>query len=392
MRVQLTMQHKRPRLRPWILTALVLGSAAPATADDVTGTWTGDVSVRGNYYLEDSTRVVAPEAQVRLAAPQGTEITGQYLVDVITSASQAAGALQDERFTEVRHDVTVGLAHELDLGPRQLELSGSFRVSKEPDWLATGVVLGTRLFLADRATELRTAVRYLHDAIEQQFRGGVGVIPMGPGGTSNMAFNETANAIALNVGWQQVVTPTLIADVSYDFANQAGYLANPYRSVLFLGVPSPESHPTKRRRHTVAGRLAWYIPKSRTSLQALFRAYFDSWDIVAANPEVRIYQEAGQSWQFRARYRFYQQTAAFFYEADPNDYTSQDTFFTADPKMSPFVSHELGGQVLIFGEFLRGRRLDWLADGTLELTFDYRWSDNAFGDAIIAMLGFTVPF
>lgn len=386
------MQRKSSCPHPWMLTALIVGSVTPAMADDVTGTWTGELSVRGNYYLEDSTRVIAPEAQVRLSAPHGTEVSGQYLVDVITSASQAAGALEDERFNEVRHDVTVGVSHELDMGQRQLEISGSMRVSKEPDWLATGGVLGTRLFLADRATELRTAVRYLHDEIEQQFRGGVGVIPMGTGTTSNSAFNETADAVALNVGWQQVVTPTLVTDISYDFVHQAGYLANPYRRVLYLGVPSPESHPSERRRHTVATRLAWYIPKSRTSLQALYRAYFDSWDIAAVNPEVRIYQEAGRSWQFRARYRFYRQTAAFFYEADPNDYTSDDMFFTADPKMSPFTSHEVGGQVLILGEFLRGRRLDSLADGSLELTVDYRWSDNAFGDAIMAMLGFTVPF
>jgi hypothetical protein len=34
---------------------------APLAADEASGTWTGEVTVQGNYYWETSTRVVAPE-------------------------------------------------------------------------------------------------------------------------------------------------------------------------------------------------------------------------------------------------------------------------------------------------------------------------------------------
>ena len=74
-------------------------------ADAVTGTWTGAAQVRGNYYWDRSTRVLAPEIIAQLDAPQGTRMRVDYLIDSITSASIAAGALEDTRFQEVRHDV-----------------------------------------------------------------------------------------------------------------------------------------------------------------------------------------------------------------------------------------------------------------------------------------------
>ncbi|MDH3728991.1 MAG: hypothetical protein OER77_15780, partial [Myxococcales bacterium] len=78
----------------------------------MTGTWTGDVQLRGNYYWDRSTRVVAPEIIAQLEAPQGSRLRVDYLVDSITSASIAAGALEDTRFNEIRHDVAVKGGHE----------------------------------------------------------------------------------------------------------------------------------------------------------------------------------------------------------------------------------------------------------------------------------------
>src|SRR5262245_18136952 len=69
--------------------ALVLFAAPRVQADDATGTWTGSLEGRGNYYWERSTRVVVPAAKIKLAAPNGLRVGADYLVDVITSASIA---------------------------------------------------------------------------------------------------------------------------------------------------------------------------------------------------------------------------------------------------------------------------------------------------------------
>src|SRR5690606_10000067 len=103
------LQLRRIALFALLACALVFATSF-AFADEVSGGVTGAVMARNNYYLERSTRVVAPEVGARLDFPSGATVEAVYLVDAITSASLAAGALEDVAFTEVRHD-EIGRAH-----------------------------------------------------------------------------------------------------------------------------------------------------------------------------------------------------------------------------------------------------------------------------------------
>ena len=312
----------RPRsgkafLRLLLAAGIVLVGLPPrgSRADEVTGTWTGDVQVRGNYYWDRSTRVVAPEVIAQLEAPQGSRLRVDYLVDSITSASIAAGALEDTRFTEIRHDVAIKGGHEFYTRENPVDVWGGVLFSKEPDYFSFSTFFQPTIWLADRATMFRGRVTYRHDEIGQNFRGGSQMRPGDGGSISGSNFRETLDAISMAVGWEQALTPTLVLEVAYDFTAQSGFLANPYRSVL--GGQRPEEHPDLRLRNLLYSRLAWYIPRSRTSLQAIYRSYLDDWAISAINPEVRIYQEMSPYFQTRLRYRYYKQTSSFFYKKRP---------------------------------------------------------------------------
>ena len=395
MRVQLASLRQRPR---WVVLRLLLATSVIAlgvhpkhtNADAVTGTWTGAAQVRGNYYWDRSTRVLAPEIIAQLDAPQGTRMRVDYLVDSITSASIAAGALEDVRFTEVRHDVDLKAGHEFVERKNPVDLFGGVRFSREPDYFSFASLFQPTLWLADRATMFRGRMTYRHDEIGQNFRGGSGQRPGNMGGTSADHFRETLDAISVAAGWEQALGRTLLLEVGYDFTYQWGFLANPYRSVL--GGQRPETHPDQRFRHLLLSRLAWYIPKSRTSLQALYRSYVDDWKVSAVNPEFRIYQEMSPFFQTRLRYRYYKQTSAFFYKSNPNDYTFQDPYVTADPKLSSFHVNELGIQFLVLGSFLEGRSHRSIAGASFDISFNYRWNTNAFGNQVVAQTGLRIPF
>ena len=180
-----------------------------------------------------------------------------------------------------------------------VDLFGGFRFSREPDYFSFATLFQPTIWLADRATMFRGRISYRHDEIGQNFRGGSQQRPGNMGGTSGDRFRETLDAISLAAGWEQVLSRTLVLDVSYDFTYQWGFLANPYRSVL--GGQRLEEHPDQRFRHLLASRLAWYIPRSRTSLQVLYRSYLDDWKVSAINPEFRIYQEMSPYFQTRLR-------------------------------------------------------------------------------------------
>jgi hypothetical protein len=169
-------------------------------------------------------------------------------------------------------------------------------------------------------------------------------------------------------------------------------LANPYRQVSVQGVSRQETHPDTRLRHAATGRLAYYHRPSRTAFHVSYRTYLDSWEVAALNPELRIYQEVGDYVMLRGRYRYYNQTRAFFYEADPANYASSDPYFSADPKMSDFHGHTAGIQMRLALGFLRGTRLGWLSKGSVDLVFDRIWRTNRFGNGILGTGAVTLPF
>jgi hypothetical protein len=372
--------------RALVALALFPLLALPARADEVSGTWTGQAEARTNYYWEESTRVWAPEVSVDLEAPNGLEVGGHYLVDSITSASQAAGTQVDVAFTEIRHDWGFTAGYEFDLGKERLHVGAAARFSKEPDYRSIGHGLNAALSLNDQMTTLRASVFYVHDDIEQRFRGPAS------GSLSDRGQIGELNALATTLVWDQVLSPVVTVQLAYDFVYNSGFLANPYRQVSVQGVSRQETHPDTRLRHAATGRLAYYHRPSRTAFHVSYRTYLDSWEVAALNPELRIYQEVGDYVMLRGRYRYYNQTRAFFYEADPANYASSDPYFSADPKMSDFHGHTAGIQMRLALGFLRGTRLGWLSKGSVDLVFDRIWRTNRFGNGILGTGAVTLPF
>ncbi|MCA9601775.1 MAG: DUF3570 domain-containing protein, partial [Myxococcales bacterium] len=177
--------------------------------------------------------------------------------------------------------------------------------------------------------------------------------------------------------------------VGYDFGYLTGYLANPYRSVSLGAAPLAEKHPNERLRHTLNGRFEYYLPGTRTALHAILRGYADSWNILAITPEARVYQEFGDTFMLRLRYRLYAQTRSFFQQSS---YDGTAKYYTADPKMTEFHNQLLGAQVVVPLAFLEHTALDFAWRASVDFSFDYLWSTNAFGNATIVQLGLVAPF
>ena len=368
---------------------VALAGAGRLVADDIDGEWTGRLRLNGNYYWETSTRVVAPEFGVSLTSPKGTDLDVNYLVDVITSASQAAGATTDVRFNETRHDITLGVGRELELDESQLRWNVGVHFSREPDYTSVSGTVGAAVSFHDRATTLRLNLTYLHDEVRQNFRGS-GAAAMG--GTALVPLNDDFDAIALSVGWDQIVRPWLMVELGYDLAWLNGFLANAYRRVIVAGAAVAERHPRTRHRHTISARVKARIVATGTTLQLRYRTYVDSWEIGALNPEVRVYQRLTRHLTLRARYRYFRQTESFFYEEDDEAYAANAPFVTNDPKMSAFRSHELGLSLRLDFGFLAGTSLESLEGARLDLSVNYAWRTISFGDSVTAQAGLSVPF
>nr|MDQ3036770.1 DUF3570 domain-containing protein [Myxococcota bacterium] len=359
--------------------------------DRTTGTWTGAVEVQGNYYWETSTRVVAPELRFQLTSPDGTDVHAEYLVDSITSASIAAGVVEDIRFTETRHQVSLGVGHELDLGEAQLRLDLSTRISHEPDYLATSATLAATLSLAQRCTLIGLSLTYIHDDVGAVVRGGQPRVGDDGRDLSNRGRVGELEGVTVGLSLSQILTPTLVATVGYDLVHNWGFLQNAYRGVMIEGVVRPEDHPDERTRSSLYGRVALFVPETRTAFHAMYRFYVDGWDVAALTPEVRVYQELGDELTLRLRYRYYQQTRSFFYRS-PDQYVTGDPFVTNDPKMEAFESHLFGVHARVGMGMLAQTPLSFAGDGEVWFSFDYWVQTSRFGNGVIAQAGVRVPF
>lgn len=353
-----------------------LMAAGIVRADEASGTWTGSVEGRGNYFWERSTRVVVPTISVATEAPNGVRISADYLVDVIASASIAqTGGGNDGVFTELRHGVAASVGKSFGVGESDLDLTLHGRYSTEDDYESRVYGLASSLALNEKNTTLSLGVTRVDDTVLSN---------------ANPNFEGELQGLTTTVGLSQVMSPVLIASISYQLGYLQGFLGNAYRNALVGPLPHAEDPPNERFRHNVEGQLAYRIVDSGTTLALAYRTYVDSWDIAALTPEARVYQSVGESFVVRLRYRFYAQSQADFYRARyPTGYTGP---VTSDPKMSAFESHQIGLKLAYKLAFLDGSFLGFAKDAWLDLSVDRQFCSSSFGNNIVASAGGRLPF
>ena len=347
--------------------------AGPAYADGV-------LSMRGAYYKERSTRVQQPMIDAAFEVGDNGRVQGHFLVDSITSASAATGAGGLE-FTELRYEAGLGYTHTL---PRHVKVGAQARFSTESDYTSIYAAGTVEVALFDQTTTLRALFGRTSDDITN----GVSVM-MGSLGTPPRS--ETLATTLGSLGITQVLGRRTVASLTYDLMFLSGYQANIYRVVRGGSEPVPERVPEERLRHAVAGSLRVYLP-TRTTAVASYRFYADDWGIIGHTPEARVIQEIVPGLEARARYRYFTQNQADFWQPVymQSELSDPTVFVTDDEKLSAFTTHTFGLQ-LSAAATLIGVGGSW-GDLRVDVMVERLLQSNAFGDAWVGGLGVSVPF
>ncbi len=387
------------RLRAALAVAslVLLAFCARASADEVV--------FRGNYYRDRNTRVIQPEVTFYKEAPHGIVVAGHYLLDTITSASLAAGVLRDQPFTELRNEA--GLTLGKRFGPTLV--TGSYSFSQESDYRAHFATLSGLVDLFKHNTQLSLSLSYGHDDVYQRMSAAT-FIPVGA--------LDHVHVVAL---WSQTISPTLLANVSYDlgingFGNaENGFQANPYRPANVGGMPARENVPFQRVRNSLAIGANWLIPTHVSfmpyiSFRPSYRFYWDDWGVLSHTPELRTYVPFGPI-ELRFTGRYYTQSHASFWNdvdgkpAYPANqglpcttcllHSSQrGLWVTGDPKLGSYDTYYFDVRLLFKLNFLR-RVWPWVANGYVEMSYGHlfqtRYAETAFGDADLAGLQLVFP-
>jgi hypothetical protein len=253
-----------------------------------------------------------------VSAPPGS----QEAVDAITTASRpiAGNAYQD--YVKVRNEVQGEYAR----GPAAL----SYYVSSESDYLAQQVGGRWNRDFRQQTVNLSVGSSWSWDDIE----------PLTDDDTAQGPARKTT--LHWNAVMTEVLTPNTLVRYGIEYNLVNGLQHNPYRNVYAGGTHVPERHPDERQRRDAFVRINQALP-SRASLKLSYRLYDDDWGILSHELGTRLSQYVTRGLSVRWEYRWYTQTAAYFYRSEYADVNGIDGYRSGDYRMNQLSSHLFGG-------------------------------------------------
>lgn len=351
-----------------LLTQLTAASISCLGASGaIQAQWEVDSAV---LIYDEQSRVSAVEPAVSLKKTQedGSVIGVKLVVDALTGASPngatasdqpqtftrpsgngsyttPAGEIPlDDTFRDTRAQVSASYDAPLNSGDRyNLGLS----VSTEYDFTSVSLNGGMTHYFNQKNTTLNWGVSLSQDLIRP-----VGGAPIGGSDVSlqHKDGDQSRNTAEARVGISQVLDKRSLVQVSVGLATSSGYHTDPYKIVSQLdanGGPVDyfyENRPDSRLKtylHTNYRRhLSW-----GDTLNASYRLTSDDWGVTSHTLETQYRWNVTNQLALTPKVRYYQQTAADFYQHHIESAPSTNEYLSADSRLGELDGITLGAKL-----------------------------------------------
>ncbi len=315
-------------------------------------------------YFSDNNDVQVATNTVTISKSAGSHvsISGAYLVDAITAASKAdiKGASPSvdaitsaSSINERRHQVSGTVSFNDDIirqcktdkesdDPTGISLTGIYGI--EPDYKSKAGSLSISQDLLNK----NVTVGFLYGRSYDQFLPAARYIP--PPGDAGWGYfgDGRRQTDRISGSFTQIITSATLASFTGEYVFDRGYLSRPYY-VYEIPNTSPadtihmfyhENLPPERKSIAFSAHVNRYFPIKRgASLHCDYRYYYDSWKIESHTIALKCYYRFADHFIINPQYRFYSQSAAFFYR---DIYTGVPEYLTADFKLGRFTTNTIG--------------------------------------------------
>ncbi|HEX3396239.1 MAG TPA: DUF3570 domain-containing protein [Steroidobacteraceae bacterium] len=200
-------------------------------------------------------------------------------------------------------------------------------------------------------------------SLSQDMFGDLTTVTLGFANTQNKVGENNGTADDPKVAWlghaltrsysggvSQIITKNFIAGLNLQIITDAGYLANPYRSIRFLDATNPKGYslgnqvyPDTHTSTAVQLQGKYYLPY-RAAVTALYRYYHDTWGVLGNTYEIDYTHPISNRWIFEGRVRYYKQTAATFY-SDLFPFAFSQNFTARDQNLAALDNTTVGAKV-----------------------------------------------
>ena len=231
---------------------------------------------------------------------------------------------------------------------------------------------GTIEYLRDKTTYTASYMSsverdYVSDtasfSLSQDMFGDLTTVTLGFANTKNKVGENNGTANDPDVAWlghaltraysggvSQIITKNFIAGLNVQVITDAGYLANPYRSIRYLDPTNPKGYslatqiyPETHTSTAVQVQGKYYLPY-RAAVTALYRFYNDTWGVRGNTYEIDYTHPVRNRWIFEGRVRYYKQNAATFY-SDLFPFAGSQNFTARDQNLAALDNITVGAKV-----------------------------------------------
>ena len=311
-------------------------------------------------YAEDNNRihVTTQDVYFDLGLKSWVSLAGNFVYDAISGATPT-GAPPLSGQTEVAkvhmHDRRYAGFLEPTIKVANHSLTPQFSYSQESDYRSIGVSLGDAIDFNEKNTTLALGVSHNFDEVqpnEGEF------YLLGTPITKPLHKDDTD----VLVGLSQLLGPNTIVSGDVTLGYSDGYLSDPYRRVLFDDVPYtpgtpftvwPENRPDHKFKQIAFLSLQQYFDPLNGALELDYRFYHDTFEVTAHTVTVQWNQKLGKRVIISPLFRYYTQTAAFFYATHfPGDPDNQQSFplpgyYSSDYRLSALDTFTYGVELSV---------------------------------------------
>jgi len=145
--------------------------------------------------------------------------------------------------------------------------------------------------------------------------------------------------------------PKAYLTVNASLSFERGYLADPYRGVMFANdlqsnpddpALSPEVRPRYRNSQIFYASWNQFVTPANGSYEMSYRFFHDSYGIFANTMELDWHQKIGKTIVISPMFRYYVQNAAYFYYVLVPDANGPPSAYSSDYRLSEFESFATG--------------------------------------------------
>lgn len=312
--------------------------------------WAADhVDYRFGLYREADGRIEVQthSAYFEKQIVESLAAKGEFVYDAISGASPTgkpplpgSSTVQLAKLHDIRRAGNVAL----DWRFGRNTLSPQVAYSKESDYESVGFSLSDAIDFNRKNTTLRFGVARTFDEVQR----------------NGNPFPEPRNKNSTEgvIGISQLLSPNTIFTADFTYGRTAGYLTDPYKQILFTGWGDPnatdeEYRPAERTRQVLLMTLTQWIDPVNASAEFSYRFGHDSFGVYSHTAALTWHQRLGEHLILEPTFRYYEQSAADFYQTSVPGFfagdgvTTRSEFYSADYRLSHLESFTYGLQATV---------------------------------------------